>query len=1522
MPRKLRNYVGISALAVAVPSTATAVDIRPYLEYEVPRKGLPTLWYTDVTEAGTALAEQACQERGWTGCTLTRTWYFNSLYFAEYRYTNAQGRELTESKYAYHYFTCDAPPSLYVIKGNQEWGPYPNRNLAPPYPAWGDKIVCRVSWDAEQAAERQSELGSGDCLTRPSVGNPINAGLNNKYQEVLDIGASGGSALGFTRYYNSGAVLDDASNPDLDRKTIPATARLGAHWRGTYDRSVFVADDGTSVRLLRHTGERIPFVLKDGRYQSSVDARGRLERMADGWMYYGKNGLVEHYSAQGLLTDINPGVRDHIRLQYAADSLQAFDTQGRSLRFTYDAVGRIVSVHDDAGVAVSYTYSSPGDLRSDLVEATYADGKSQRYTYNETSYVGADLPHALTGIFDESLLRFATFRYDKVGRAVGSEHSNGIDRFFLARQASGDVKVTDALNTERIYRYADVKGVRRLVGVDQPGGAGCGAAFSKLEYDDQGAPSRTTDFDGRITQYTHDEDGRQTSRTEGAGTPLARTIRTEWHSTFMLPARITYPGREERLTYDDSGNLTRRELWAAIDPAQKDAPLTLSRTWKFTYDPEGRLLQEEGPRSDAAGMAVLRRYNYRTAPAANCGASGPCDYRKGDLASIENALGHKDEVLRYDPAGRVLARRLANGTLIEDEYTKRGWLAATREARADGTIATTSLTYDERGNITSVSDPDGVTLRFEYDAANRLVKLFNPSNHKLFIELDKAGNPTTETAYDSFFQQAQLKRTFDALGRMATEQRADAGLESFAYDEVGRPTGATDGDGLRSSARYDALGRLQETIGDLDGRKATIKATHDPLDQVSSLADPDGLTTRYLTTGLGDLAHVDSPDGGEGYDEYDAAGLISRHEGPAGVGSFRVSRDALGRPLTLRYSDATLDTTFIYDTPDAACPGDKRHGLGMLSSMRTSRASTVFCYDAAGNISRKIQQWGTVRKGIAYSYTAAGRLATMSVEGGATVIYRYDIDGKVNGVSVDQSGNRQDLITQVAYRPFDTIESWTYANGWYLSNSHDKGGRLTGWGAINPKGSSYWLDPSPGGRLRKDASRPYAYAFDYDGLNYLNEVLDDKTGKSLRAFDYNLSGDRLAVRANGLTDAYAYQPGSHRLTRADGKAREYDAAGNLTKIGSAVLTYDATGRLASASEQGKLLVSYGYDGKGNRIARKVASTTKTTLTLFDETGQWIADYDEAGNVTQQAIWMGDMPVGLVNGGKLFYVGPGHLGSPREVLDPVRNEVVWNWYHNADPFGSTPPNEDPDGDGKTFVLDMRFPGQRFDNLTGLHANGARDYDPVTGRYIQVDPIGLAGGPNPYLYAKAQPLLYIDPSGRNPAVFALVMAAVGATTAAAGDAAIQLVGMYRSKWCKRFSWRELGIATAGGALSGAALPMFASTSPVVAAAGAAGVGATSNYAVHVANGGESLDRTAAWAVGTGALGGAIAGPAVRFFPYGTAGTAASAQMVARSNAAADIRLNVTVGNTIRGVGGATASGAPGPSGTSNPDCGCEN
>ena len=87
------------------------------------------------------------------------------------------------------------------------------------------------------------------------------------------------------------------------------------------------------------------------------------------------------------------------------------------------------------------------------------------------------------------------------------------------------------------------------------------------------------------------------------------------------------------------------------------------------------------------------------------------------------------------------------------------------------------------------------------------------------------------------------------------------------------------------------------------------------------------------------------------------------------------------------------------------------------------------------------------------------------------------------------------------------------------------------------------------------------------------------------------------------------------------------------------------------------------------------------------------------------------------------------------------KVLWE----SKPFGASPTNEDVDQDNTKFTLNLRFLGQYFDKETQTHYNINRDYNPVTGRYIQSDPIGFDGGVNGFGYVGGMPIRFVDLEG---------------------------------------------------------------------------------------------------------------------------------------------------------------------------------
>ena len=227
----------------------------------------------------------------------------------------------------------------------------------------------------------------------------------------------------------------------------------------------------------------------------------------------------------------------------------------------------------------------------------------------------------------------------------------------------------------------------------------------------------------------------------------------------------------------------------------------------------------------------------------------------------------------------------------------------------------------------------------------------------------------------------------------------------------------------------------------------------------------------------------------------------------------------------------------------------------------------------------------------------------------------------------------------------------------------------------------------------------------------------------------------------------------------------YTAQGHTQKesnvLESKEYEYNAAERLIryASTEQGQsgpqIEASYRHDPFGRRIAKTVkqGSQTKTTYYIYSEQGL-MAEADETGKLTKaygfnpttmqlglwstDPIWQAETPNGSLTDPKARYdwLHTDHLGTP--ILATTKEGQV-SWKAIAESFGSTQIIE------QDIEVNLRFPGQYYDQETQTHDNFHRDYRPNAGRYLQEDPIGLEGGINLFAYVNNNPLLLIDSFG---------------------------------------------------------------------------------------------------------------------------------------------------------------------------------
>jgi len=1279
--------------------------------------------------------------------------------------------------------------------------------------------------------------GSGSGGNGSNGSNPIHTASGNKYQREKDFVGVGAFPLRFERTYSSNRT--GANN------AVP----LGMGWSHFYLRSVvaFPSISGGDIDravLYRHDGRILKFSRSGSTWTPDPDVTEKLAwqeaaLVALGWTVTTSNDEIEQYDAEGRLTSITTRDGFTQTLSYndgsghPRDDVQSItDAEGRTLTFGYTS-GQLTSVTDGAGQVFSYGYTS-----GNLTSASYPDEsgtpKTRTYFYNESGQTGgASLLHALTGIQDENTQRYASWGYTAAGRANLSVHGpfagGTIDRTSFLFNANGTTTITDALNQARVYGF-DVKfGVARLGALDVPCDY-CGHHTKAETYDANGYPDLVTDFRNFQTNYDYDSRGLETQRVEAISQPEQRTIGTTWDSTFRVPLTITELGRTTTFTLNGRGQIltkTFTDTRSPTPPGGNEAP----RTWTYTYcdavnltppDPIGAgenlqkgcplvglLRRIDGPRTDVADRLT---YEYRLAD----DAANPKTFRLGDLWKTTNALSHVTEVVSRDGVGRVKRQKDANGVLTDMTYHPRGWIASrTVRANADGSIsvndATTQFAYDEVGNLTRLTQPDGVYLDYHYDNAHRLDRITDNLGNYVEYTLDAMGHRTAEKTFDvadNVTPKRLLTRTYNALARLEKQYPVDPQALNryflFGYDDNGNRIDQTDTLGVKTHWTFDGLNRLKTTVADYQGSdpstaNATTTSAYDARDNLSGITDPNLLGTGYDVDGQNNLDALTSPDtGATGYTQ-DAAGNRVSQIDARGI-STTYGYDALNRLTSVSYPTTSLNTAYFYDEPNATTGCTTSYAVGRLTRITDASGSTTYCYDQRGNVTKKNQAAVGYRFITGYSYNLADRVMGITYPSGAQLTYTRDADGRIQTATITPSGGSATaIITNQTYLPFGPPLVTTFASG--------------GQSQTRTYDQNYWLTDVTGNALnlhfRRDAmgnidrygatagATPPVEQYPYDALYRLKQV-QDGVGSLIEGYTYNLTGDRLTKsHPPAATQAYTYTPNTHRLDGVAGNARTLDANGNNTQTtGTATLdfAYDDRNRLTQVKRNNVVVANYAYNGKGERTQKAATfPSTDTRWFSYAEGAQLLGEY--TATTAREYVWIDDMPVAILdstgialtpadrifaNGFELpavptatvSYLHTDHLNTPRAVSSTA-GITIWRWDWTNNSFGEAAPNQDPDGNSQTFVLNLRFPGQFFDAETGLHYNYFRDYEPPTGRYPQSDPIGLKGGPSTYLYVLASPLTHTDAKGlqttvdtwcrQNPEACAAILIGGGALTA---------------------------------------------------------------------------------------------------------------------------------------------------------------
>ena len=1118
------------------------------------------------------------------------------------------------------------------------------------------------------------------------------------------------------------------------------------------------SDAAAAVVVLRPDGNSYTFTCAGGVCQSLGQGQPSLSATSTGFVLTTVDGDVENYDGDGNLQTIvsRDGYTQTLSRNTDGTVHTVTDNHGRQLAFGYNTNGVLATLTLPDLSQIAYGY----DTADRLTSVTYADKSVVRYQYGDATF-----HDALTAWIDESNSTYATWQYDpQTGKATGSVLAGNVDASTLVYDGNSTT-LTDNLGTSRTYHFQNLAGGMRLASIDGPV---CGDCVGRnMTYDSNGYLQSAQDWLGNQNTFVFDSYGLLKSRVEAVGKAEQRRTDTAWNATLRVPL--------SRTVSDAGGHALSQEQWAynargqavaqcTIDPvkapnyvcsASGTAPAGVRR-WTYTYCDSvgdgcplvGLLLTATGPRTDVRQTTAYTYYASNSAE--GCGTPGAACHQAGDLYRITNALGQQTTYVSYDANGRVTRVTDANGVNTDATYTPRGWLATLTVSGA-----TTTFGYTPYGLIASVKDPDGVTTSLTYDAAHRLTDVTDGSGRRYHYTLDAAGNRTKEqviTAAGTVVR--STAQGFNALGQLTSitdglNRAVFSATYGDSYDGNGNLAHSADGLGIQRKQVFDGLNRLVSTIRNYQGTDAATRnsqsvTSFDSLDRAIGFSDPDGIDTIYDIDALNNVTATHSADTGLTGQTFDVAGNPITSTDATG-NSRSMTYDSANRRLTMTFADASLNVQYKFDEADATTGCTGSYGKGHLTRIIEGNGGITWCYDAFGRVVKKVQTLGATTRTTLYTWTKAGRIASMVTPNGTAVTYTRDTIGNVTSIkATPKNGVATTVVSSVVYKSFGPVASLKLGSGQTVTYTYDLTGQVT-----DVLGGPFAL------HLKRDAmgnitaigstagvSTP-TETYAYDPLYRLTGV-KAAAGTAIEAYSYNKTGDRLTKSAPGLlTGAYTYAAGTHHLIGVGATSRAVDARGNTTAdtlpSGSYGYGYNQRNRLTIVQKDGATVGSYVLNALGERI-QKTAGGVSTTFD-YAEDSHLIGE--TSGSSTRDYIWLGEMPVALVDansaGSTVSYVISDGLGTPRAVVDSA-GATKWQWVYDSNPFGESAPTSTGG-----YTLNLRFPGQYFDSESGLAYNINRDYEAASGRYVQSDPIGLAGGSSTYGYVFAHPFTASDRLG---------------------------------------------------------------------------------------------------------------------------------------------------------------------------------
>ncbi|MGI6494560.1 MAG: DUF6531 domain-containing protein [Kiritimatiellia bacterium] len=667
------------------------------------------------------------------------------------------------------------------------------------------------------------------------------------------------------------------------------------------------------------------------------------------------NAVTLHYGAQGRLAAVSNTFGRALSVGWTGDRITSVaDSAGRAVAYAYDASGHLTRATDAAGFAWTASYAPDGALLSQTAPGGHT---TIRNFYNGLGQV----VHQISAAGQPWVFGYAagtrSWDADPHGRREVRGHDDG-GRVVTRLRRDGTQH--DYLHDGRGRLTAHIDPLSRV---------------NLLEYDAHDRLVRSVlaanTPEARATTFAHDHLHRVTAVTNALG--LATTFAYDDRDRLVLT------------TFPDGSALSG--TWTAAG----------LRATETLLDAAGRTLRHTTFAYDGGGRPATQTTQGRGLPSPVTTATA--FDAAGNLVRAEDANGHVTR-FRYDSRGLLTNTTDAAGHTVRRTYGPRGMPATV----TDPLGRTTSLFWTPSGEPAAVQLPDGSLTTNTYDAVDRLASLTDTRGTCVSLDRDAAGRITRRHTP----RWEELTWYDDRAGCATSVLDAAAVRTDYGYDWLYRPVLAVDGLDRGWWTAYDALDRVTATT---DPRGRSRHYTHDALGRRTAAIRPSGATDSFGYDGLGNWTVYTNAEGRVYTMSYDALSRPLAATNALGQQVFANGYDLAGN-LTNRADGAGNTVRYAYDALDRLVArdafsheGHEKHetfaydAVGNLLTASNETARLSFSYDVMDRLATATTALSNATFIAAYARDAGGLVTNLVYAPGKSVTRTYDADGRLATVS-------------------------------------------------------------------------------------------------------------------------------------------------------------------------------------------------------------------------------------------------------------------------------------------------------------------------------------------------------------------------------------------------------------------------------------------------------------------------------------------------------------------------------------------